>query len=181
MTNLKLTLSLVMLFFTVVVWGQSHRVSGRVTKEGSTDSLSAVTITVKGTKTTTISDNGGRFLIMVPDNNSVLVFSSIGFTKTEVAVRDRSILEVSLTQESSTLNDVVVIGYGTARKKDLTGATASLAGSALEKIPLSNVAEAMTGRLAGVQVTTTDGAPGADIVIRVRGGGSVTQDNCLCI
>ena len=177
MTKLKASLSLALLLFTITVWGQGHRVSGRVTKEGSTDSLSAVTISVKGTKTTTITDNGGRFIISVPNNNSVLAFSSIGFSNTEVAVRDRTTLEVSLAQESSTLNDVVVIGYGTARKKDLTGATASLAGSALEKIPLANAAEAMTGRLAGVQVTTTDGAPGAEIVIRVRGGGSVTQDN----
>src|SRR4029079_6444537 len=73
--------------------------------------------------------------------------------------------------------DVVVIGYGTAKKKDLTGATASISGSQLEKIPVSRSAEAITGRLAGVQVTTVDGAQGAEIVIRVRGGGSVTQDN----
>ena len=175
--KLKLTLTSVLMLLSVLIWAQSHRVSGRVTKEGSTDSLSAVTVSVKGSKTTALSDNGGRFIITVPNNNSVLVFSSIGFTKTEVAVGDRATLDVALTQESSTLNDVVVIGYGTARKKDLTGATASLAGSTLEKIPLANVAEAMTGRLAGVQVTTTDGSPGAEIVIRVRGGGSVTQDN----
>lgn len=118
----KLTLSLVLILMSALAWGQSHRVSGRVTKEGSTDSLSAVTVSVKGTKTTVLTDNGGRFIITVPNNNNVLVFSSIGFTKTEVAAGDRTTLEVSLTQESSTLNDVVIIGYGTARKKDLTGA-----------------------------------------------------------
>ncbi|HET7899214.1 MAG TPA: TonB-dependent receptor plug domain-containing protein, partial [Flavisolibacter sp.] len=81
------------------------------------------------------------------------------------------------SQESSSLNDIVVIGYGTARRKDLTGTVSSLPASQLEKIPVSSAAEALTGRLPGVTVTTTDGAPGAEIVIRVRGGGSLTGSN----
>ncbi|TDH27766.1 TonB-dependent receptor [Segetibacter sp. 3557_3] len=173
----KVFASLFSLLVCFISTAQSRKVSGRVTKEGSSDSLAAVTVSVKGGKASTLTDQGGRFIITVPNNNTVLVFSSVGFANTELAVRDRTSLDVTMSQESSTLNDVVVIGYGTARKKDLTGATASLAGSTLEKIPLSSAAEAMTGRLAGVQVTTTDGAPGAEIVIRVRGGGSVTQDN----
>ncbi len=157
--------------------GQSRRVTGVVTKEGTTEALAGVTISVKGGTATTATDTAGNFSITVPNNNAVLTVSSVGFRNTEVAVGTKSNVEISLAQEVSTLNDVVVIGYGTARKRDRTGSTVSLAGATLEKIPLSSAAEAMTGRLAGVQVTTTDGSPGAEIVIRVRGGGSVTQDN----
>jgi TonB-linked SusC/RagA family outer membrane protein len=156
---------------------QARQVTGHVTKENTNQPISSVTIRVKGGTAVTTSDVSGNFTISVPDNNSVLEFSSIGFSNTEVAVGDRSVIEVSMPQTASSLEDVVVIGYGTAKKKDLTGATSSLSGSTLEKIPVSSVAEAMTGRLAGVQVTAIDGAPGAEIVIRVRGGGSVTQDN----
>src|SRR6187455_353032 len=158
-------------------WAQPRQVTGRVTKESSTEPVSAATVRLKGGETITRTDTAGNFTISVPNNTSVLVFSSVGFGNTEVAVGNRSVLEIYMPQTSSTLDDIVVVGYGTARKRDITGAIASLPGSTLERIPVSSVAEALTGRLAGVQVTTTDGAPGAEIVIRVRGGGSVTQDN----
>jgi len=158
-------------------WAQPRQVTGRVTKESSTEPVSSATVRLKGGETITRTDTAGNFTISVPNNNSVLVFSSVGFGNTEVAVGNRSVLEIYMPQTSSTLDDIVVVGYGTARKRDITGAIASLPGSTLERIPVSSVAEALTGRLAGVQVTTTDGAPGAEIVIRVRGGGSVTQDN----
>src|SRR6187402_3418364 len=158
-------------------WAQPRQVTGRVTKESSTEPVSSATVRLKGGETITRTDTAGNFTISVPNNSSVLVFSSVGFGNTEVAVGNRSVLEIYMPQTSSTLDDIVVVGYGTARKRDITGAIASLPGSTLERIPVSSVAEALTGRLAGVQVTTTDGAPGAEIVIRVRGGGSVTQDN----
>ncbi|HVG15887.1 MAG TPA: TonB-dependent receptor [Chitinophagaceae bacterium] len=175
--KLKVCLSLLCIWICVVAVAQTRQVSGRVMKENGTEAISLATVRIKGGTAVTTTDTSGRFVISVPNNNTVLVFSSVGFSNTEFAVKDLTVVDVFMPQVSSTLEDVVVVGYGTAKKKDLTGAIASLPGSTLEKIPVSSVAEALTGRLAGVQVTTTDGAPGAEIVIRVRGGGSVTQDN----
>jgi TonB-linked SusC/RagA family outer membrane protein len=173
----EIYLSVFCLLFCAFAIAQTRQVSGRVTKENGTEPLMFVTVRVKGGATSTTTDTTGRFTIAVPNNNAVLTFSSVGFSNTEVAVGNRATIEVTMPQVTSTLEDVVVVGYGTARKKDLTGAVSSISGNTLEKIPVSSVAEALTGRLAGVQVLTTDGAPGAEIVIRVRGGGSVTQDN----
>ena len=175
--KLKLSLTFLLTIITVLSFAQSRNVSGLVTREGSTEPVAGVTVSIKNGTGSTATDTAGRFSINVNSNNTVLVFSSVGFRTAQVAVGNKASLDVSMAQESATLNDVVVIGYGSARKRDLTGATASMAAGTLEKIPVSSAAEAMTGRLAGVQVTTTDGAPGAEIVIRVRGGGSVTQDN----
>ena len=125
----------------------------------------------------TLPNSSGNFRITIPGDKSVLVVSSVGFNNTEIAVGKNSAVEVFMPQAVSTMEDIVVIGYGTAKKKDVTGATSSISGSQIEKIPVTNVAEALTGKLAGVQVTTVDGTPGAETVIRVRGGGSVTQDN----
>jgi outer membrane receptor for ferrienterochelin and colicin len=94
-----------------------------------------------------------------------------------MVVGDRSMVNAAMSDEVSALEDVVVVGYGSLKRKDLTGTVSSMPASQIEKIPVSNVAEAMTGRMPGVQVTTVDGQPGADIVIRVRGGGSITGSN----
>ena len=124
------------------------------------------------------TNNNGQYAISIPDKgNVVLVFSSVGFKSQEVAVGNKTIINVSLAEEAAALNDVVVIGYGTARRKDLTGTVASISAAQLEKIPVSSAAEALTGRLPGVQVVTSDGEPGAAVTIRVRGGTSVTGSN----
>ena len=98
--------------------------------------------------------------------------------KTQIVnVAGKSTVSVKLEDESNSLNDVVVIGYGTARKKDLTGSVATVKGDDLTKAPVTNAAEALTGKLPGVQITTTDGSPDAEMIIKVRGGGSITGDN----
>src|SRR4051812_18413517 len=161
-----------------MAWSQTRQVSGRVVKENGTDGLAGVSVSVKGTKTATVTDNTGNFRIGVPDKEStVLVFTSIGFKTQEITVGDRNTIDVPLAEEASAMNDVVVVGYATARRRDLTGSISSVGAKQLKDIPLSSAAEALTGKLAGVQVTTTEGAPGADVIIRVRGGGSITQDN----
>jgi TonB-linked SusC/RagA family outer membrane protein len=173
----KICLTLLGFMFCAIAWSQTRQVSGRVYRENTNQPIQSATVRVKNGTAITTTDTAGNFRIAIPGDNAVLVVSSVGFSNTEVVVGSRSIVEIYMPQVISTMEDVVVIGYGTAKKKDLTGATASISGSQLEKIPVSSAAEAITGRLAGVQVTTVDGAPGAEIVIRVRGGGSVTQDN----
>lgn len=157
-------------------FAQERRVAGTVTSDNG-QPIAGVTVALKGSPVAVTTDAAGKYRITVTGASPVLVFSSTSFTTQEVAVNNRETVNVAMAASVSNLDDVVVVGYTTVKKKDLTGATVSMSGRDVEKVPVTSVAEAMTGRMAGVQVTTTDGAPGAEIVIRVRGGGSVTQDN----
>lgn len=173
----KFLLLLLLVCSSAAVFGQARKVSGTVSSDSSKGFMAGVTVTVKGTKTVTTTDGNGRYSITVPGNNAILVFSSTGFKNIEMVVGDRSMVNVAMSEEVTALDDVVVVGYGSLKRRDLTGTVSSMPASQIEKIPVSNVAEAMTGRMPGVQVTTVDGQPGADIVIRVRGGGSITGSN----
>lgn len=157
-------------------YAQGFTVSGKVV-DAKGEGLIGVTVLLKGTSTAAPTDIEGNYTLTAPTGTGTLVFSYIGFQPQEVPINNRSTINVTLAADASSLDEVVVIGYGTAKRQDITGAVTSMSAKELEKIPVSSVAEAMTGRMAGVQVTTTDGAPGSEIVIRVRGGGSVTQDN----
>ncbi|WP_164891107.1 SusC/RagA family TonB-linked outer membrane protein [Botryobacter ruber] len=165
-------------FFTAITaaLAQGLTVTGKVV---DTDGLGlpGVTILVKGTSVGTATDMDGNYSINVPNGNATLVFNYVGYKSQEVAVNSRTSINVTMATDAKALDEVVVIGYGTAKRQDLTGAVTSMSAKEIETIPVADVAQAMTGRMAGVQVTTTDGAPGAEVVIRVRGGGSVTQDN----
>lgn len=138
--------------------------------------LIGVTIMVKNTGSGTISEVDGSYEIKASPNDT-LVFSYTGFGTEEFAVGTRTQIDVQMAASASLLNEVVVVGYGSVRRSDLTGSVASLSGEKLNQIPISNAAQAITGRLPGVNVLTTDGSPDAEVVIRVRGGGSITQDN----
>ena len=168
---------LILLFSFLTSTAQQKTVSGTVTREGSSEAIPGVTVTVKGTQISTATNAQGNFAIMVPGNNAVLVFTSVGYNKKEVTVGNAAKIEVAITEATSTLNDVVVIGYSSIKKRNLTGSVSSVSSKQLKDIPLSSAAEALQGKLAGVQVIASEGAPGADILIRVRGGGSITQDN----
>lgn len=139
-------------------------------------SLPGVNVLEKGTKNGVSTDFDGRYKIKLTNPKAVLSFSFIGFKTVDVPASGKTKVDAVLEEDSHALNEVVVVGYGTVKKSDLTGAVASISGNELKKIPVSNVAEALTGRIAGVQVTSTEGSPDADIKIRVRGGGSLTQD-----
>ena len=130
----------------------------------------------KGTRNGGVTDLDGNITIKVQDDNPIVV-SYLGMKPQTVSVKGKSTLKVVLEDDNTTLNDVVVIGYGTVRKKDLTGSVATVTGQDLVKVPVSNVSEALTGKMAGVNITTTDGSPDAEVLIRVRGGGSITGDN----
>lgn len=123
------------------------------------------------------TDIDGNFTLTLKGNSKKLKISYIGMKTQIVNVAGKSTVSVKLEDESNSLNDVVVIGYGTARKKDLTGSVATVKGDDLAKVPVTNAAEALTGKLPGVQITTTDGSPDAEMIIKVRGGGSITGDN----
>lgn len=151
-------------------------ITGTVTSSDDQSGLPGVNIVVKGTTNGTVTDANGKYAIDVPEG-ATLVFSSIGYQTQEVVVGNQTVVDVVLVADISQLEEVVVIGYGTAKKSELTGSVASVTGDDLKKMPVAGVAETMTGRMAGVQVTSTEGSPDAEVRIRVRGGGSITQDN----
>ena len=107
----------------------------------------------------------------------MLTVSFIGYATQSVPVNGRSQLDIVLAEDAQTLDDVVVIGYQTVKRKDLTGSVASVTGKDVSAMPVSNVAQALQGKLPGVNVTTQDGRPDATVSIRVRGGGSISQSN----
>ncbi len=156
---------------------QQRTVSGQVTRENSTEALPGVTVSVKGAKTSTATNNTGNFTITVPGNDAVLVFTSVGYTRKEVTVGSNTNLEVTLAEDASTLNDVVVIGYQSVLRKNLLASVSSVGAKDLKDIPINSAAEVLNGRLAGVTAITSEGSPDAQIIIRVRGGMSITGDN----
>lgn len=151
-----------------IIRGQVTNVKG--------EPLSGVSITLKGNTTGTTSDNLGSYAINVPDNGT-LVFSFVGYTAMEVNVGDRTTVNVTLQDENKTLGDVVVVGYGTQRKKDITGAIASVPTERFRDQPVSNVEQALKGQVAGVQVSQNSGSPSAGVNIKIRGTSSITAGN----
>jgi len=173
--NKSVLLSLLMLV-TTSLFAQTRQVKGTVMDDAGAP-LTGVTITLQGTTVATQTNANGEFSIQVPATGSpVLVFTAIGFNTLNQAVTGNT-LNVALVKNVVSGEEVVVIGYQSIKRRDVSGTVSSIQGKDLEKIPVSSAAEALTGKLPGVQVMPIDGAPGAEIVIRVRGGGSITQDN----
>ncbi|MFV0593981.1 MAG: SusC/RagA family TonB-linked outer membrane protein [Draconibacterium sp.] len=172
-----LVLIFIQLCFATAVFSQNITVKGKVTDAVSGEELPGVNVILNGTAKGTITTVDGTYSLEVPSSGSVLLFSFIGYKAQEVPVNGKTVINVALEVENMQLEEVVAIGYGTAKKKDITGSVSSVSGETLEAIPVASAAEAMAGQMAGVQVITTEGSPDADITIRVRGGGSITQDN----
>nr|WP_319397726.1 TonB-dependent receptor [uncultured Carboxylicivirga sp.] len=163
-------------FFASSGWAQ--QVKGKIT-DSKNGVLPGVTVMVKGsTDIGTITDMEGKYVLNVPDaQNAILQVTFIGMENQEIPVQGRAVIDIVMQDEFTQLDEVVAIGYGTVKKRDITGAVASVGGDDLKQIPVASAAEAMTGRMAGVQVTSTEGSPDAELTIRVRGGGSISQDN----
>lgn len=168
-------LAFMLLFMICVGAVQAQNVTGNV-KDGTGEGVIGATVMEKGTTNGTVTDIDGNFSIKVASGKT-LVFSYIGMKTKEVKVTGNGPINVTLEDENTTLNEVVVVGYGTMKKKDLTGSVATVNNKTLEAVPVASASEALTGKMAGVQVTTTEGSPDADVKIRVRGGGSITQSN----
>jgi TonB-linked SusC/RagA family outer membrane protein len=164
------------LVFVTGIFSQNITITGTVTEAETGDVLPGVNVVVSGTTQGSITSVDGEYRISVPAG-AVLRFSYIGYQIEEIPVNGRTEINVVLEKESTMMDEIVVVGYGTARRQDLTGSIASVSSDVIDKVPLANAAEAIKGRLPGVNIITTDGSPDAEVVIRVRGGGSVTQDN----
>jgi TonB-dependent SusC/RagA subfamily outer membrane receptor len=154
-------------------------VSGKVTDETG-EGMPGVNILEKGTTNGTSSDVNGRFTLQVQDANSVLVFSFIGYKPMEITVGAQSEIALSLAPDVSSLEEVVVVGYGIQQKASLTGAVSDVGGQTLNAVAVGDATQRLQGRVAGVTVTTNN-APGSTSTVRVRGYGSLGNNNPLYI
>jgi len=154
---------------------QSGNISGIVTDEKG-ETIIRATIKVKGSQTGTVTDVNGKFTIKASPNATLLV-TYVGYISQEIALNGRTAITVQLAEETKTLDEVVVVGYQTMKRRDLTGSVASVSGKTIATAPVANVAQAMQGKLSGVNIVTQDGRPDAAVSIRVRGGGSISQSN----
>jgi TonB-linked SusC/RagA family outer membrane protein len=155
---------------------QDRRVTGRV-KDETGGGLPGVSVVLKGSQTGTTTDADGQYSLATTGSNPTLVFSYVGYISQEVAVGNRSTVDLSLKADDKVLDEIVVIGYGTTRKSDLTGSVASVKQSQLQERPAPSLAQALSGRMPGVQVNTNSGRPGGRTTIRVRGFSSINSSN----
>ena len=171
----KLSLAICFLSISAFAFAQS-KVTGTV-KDSAGEPIIGASVIVEGTTTGTTTAADGTFTLNVP-KNAVLAVSYIGYEGVSQAVAPgQTTMNIVLTASNTELDEVVVIGYGTVKRRDLTGAVASVSGEKLAANPVSDVAQALQGKLPGVNVITQDGRPGAEVSVRVRGGGSITQSN----
>ena len=160
------------------IYAQSMKVTGKVVDGDGLEVIGASVVVKGAVGVGTITDLNGTYSLTVNDaSKDVLVFSYVGMASQEIKVNGRSQINVTLKSDAVLLDEVVAIGYATVKRKDLTGSVASVNSKELSKIPTSDVTQALAGRMAGVQVMQSEGAPGASISIRVRGGISITQSN----
>jgi len=160
-----------------LLFAQTKLLTGKIVGEDNAP-LSGVTVQLKNTKTIKVSDNDGQFSISAPDKvKAILKFSFVGYETQEVVVKENKIPTIQMKTIQNAMDAVVVVGYGTTKKKDLTGSVEKLNVKDIAKAPVRSFEEALGGRAAGVQVVSSDGQPGSPVSIVIRGNNSITQDN----
>lgn len=172
----RLVLVLGFVSFAVGGFAQTRTISGVV--KDANGPVMAATVWVVGTTIGVTTGIDGDFTLNVPADATQVSVSYVGYDDATIdLVASKTEYEIELKESTALIDEVVVVGYGVQKRSDLTGAVSSVNSKLLEAMPVSSAAEAITGRMAGVQVTTSEGGPDAEIKIRVRGGGSITQDN----
>src|SRR5699024_10249436 len=147
------------------------------TAEEDGQPLPGVTIQIKDTQEGTTTDKKGRFTIDIPPDNNNLVCSFVGFQTREVSIDGKTNIDISLQKEVEEMEDIVVVGYGSQRRQDLTGSVSSVSASDFENQPITSADQAMQGQISGVQVTRNSGAPGGGSTVRIRGTNSIRAGN----
>ena len=177
MSKIILKLAAVALALGCALSLQAQNVSGTV-KDANGEPVIGAFVLVQGTNTGTSTDIDGNYVINVSDpSKDVLEFSMIGMGTQTIPINGQAVINVTLNDDENFLDEVVVVGYATVKRRDLLGSVSSINSDKLVEQPVTTVGQALAGKMAGVSVTTTEGDPDADIKIRVRGGASITQDN----
>jgi len=170
-----LSLLLFLLTQLSVSYAQVRTITGTVSASDTKETLPGATVVIKGTTTGAVTDINGKYTLNVPEGKVVLVYSFVGYTSKEIELAAPNIVDVILAPSNTTLSELVVVGYGTLRKMDLTGAVSTVKTEDLSKITALNAMENLAGKVAGVQVTNVSGTPGASPVVRIRGIGTLSD------
>lgn len=160
---------------------EERTITGKVTSEDEEGGLPGVNVLIRGTTQGTVTDTEGNYNIEVPDEEIVLVFSFVGYQQQEIAVGTRTVVNVVMAPDVTALSELVVVGYGTQKKSDLTGSIGSLSGVGLDKLQVADPSQLLMGRVTGVRVESVGGSPGAPSNIVVRGVSSLTTSNPLFV
>ncbi len=171
--NTNLTRGFLVLFFMLMgsfaLFAQQKTVTGVVIDQETSQPVQGVTVEVKGNANrSAITDDGGKFSILVPSNESVIKFTSVGYGYQEIVVGNKTTITVNLLRDNKQLDDVIVVGYGTQKRSQVTGAIATIKAAEIQDIPAPNIAGALRGRIAGLGVSANSGRPGASITLNVR-------------
>lgn len=169
--------SFLLVVLAMNVFAQGKTVTGKVTDSKDGTPVANASVTIKGTNNGTTTDAAGNFRLAVSNNDAVLVISSVGFTPYELTVGAQTDFAISLSAAQGTLNEVVVVGYGTQRKRDLSGSVATVSSKDFVKGAIQTPEQLIAGKVAGVQITPNSGAPGSGSRIRIRGGASLNASN----
>ena len=175
-----LLLLLIVFGLQAPLMAQERTVRGTVRDQSTNESLGGVSVSVKGTQIATATDAEGTFVIQLPPSSQgphTFVFELLGYTLREQQGSPGQPMNILLAESMATLDEVVAIGYGTSLRRDITGAISSIGAEKIMEAPVASAMEALQGRLPGVNISLTEGSPDAELRIRVRGGGSITQDN----
>ncbi|MBJ6108793.1 TonB-dependent receptor [Hymenobacter sp. BT523] len=177
MRKLCLIFGLLAFLGTFAAQAQTRQVSGRVLNAADKTPLPGVSVLLKGTTTGTSTNAAGEFELNVPGSGGTLVFSFVGFESFEQPIGSSSSINVQLKEQAQDLNEVVVVGYGTQRKRDITGSVVSISAEQVAETPIARADQILQGRAAGVQVTQTNSEPGGNVSIRIRGTNSINTGN----
>ena len=174
----------VLLFASLLMWigcalGQQRTVTGVVTSVEDGAPLIQLAVQVKGTQTGVVTDADGRYTIRVAGPESVLVFTYTGYETQEVTVGEQQTINVVMQLANEEIDEVMVVAFGKAKKSTFTGSAASVSGKELERKQVSNVLNALSGKVPGVTVSSSNNQPGTSSTVRIRGNGSFSATVCL--
>lgn len=175
--QLLLILTILCGFNSINLYAQTLTVTGKVTSSNDKKGIAGASVLLKGSSNGVITDQDGNFKITVPVGKGFLVVSYVGYNKQEIDINGKSVIDIMLLPEESNLGEVVVIGYGTAKKKDLTGSISQIKSKDINAFPSTNLLQAISGRAPGVQVLQNTGSPGGSVSVRIRGANSIQGSN----
>lgn len=175
-SNKRMFMLLLLIFTHGYLFAQQATITGVVKTAPDNLGMPGVSVRLKGTATATSTDGNGNFTLKIP-SNGILVFTAVGYKVQEVPVSKSISLTITLIEDASTLNDVVVVGYGTTRKQDLTGSVAVVGVKDFQKGSITTPEQMLSGKVSGVAITSNSGQPGAGSTIRIRGGSSLNASN----
>ena len=167
----------IILFFAAQVSAQEKPITGTLTSNENGLPVGGVTVTVKGTKVNTITEDDGTYRIMVPKGAGTLVFTSIGYLSQEISINNRGVINLTLAPQHKGLDEVVVVGYGTQRRRDLTGAVSSIKADDLVLTGGPDIGNMLKGKAAGLLIRQNSAQPGGGLDILIRGAGSISASN----